>query len=54
MKEQWIVRVRCVVVKEIVCENCTKQEAREYPWAHSVNETELEQIDWDVTEVKKG
>ena len=54
MKNQWIVRVRCVMVKEIVCEDCTKEEARANPWAHAIDETELEQIDWDVTEVKKG
>lgn len=51
---QWIVRVRCVVVKEVICENCTKEEARTNPWDHVVCEQEIEQIDWDVTRVEKG
>lgn len=54
MSKQWIVRARCVIVKQIVCEGCTEEEARADPWAHAIDETELEQIDWDVTEVKKG
>jgi len=52
--KQWLVRVRCVVVKEVVCEDCTKEEARSNPWDHAVCEEEIEQIDWDVTEVTKG
>jgi hypothetical protein len=54
MKPQWIVRARCVIVKQIVCENCTEEEARDDPWEHAVDETEIEQIDWDVTQVTKG
>lgn len=54
VKGQWLVRVRCVVVKGVVCEDCTKEEARTNPWDHAVCEEEIEQIDWDVTEVKKG
>jgi hypothetical protein len=42
------------VVKEVICEDCTKQEARTNPWDHAVCEEEIEQIDWDVTDVKKG
>lgn len=39
------------VVKEIVCEDCSKDEAQDRPWHFSVDEQEIETIDWNVTDV---
>lgn len=47
----WIVRVTCTIVKEVVCEDCSKDEAQDRPWHFSVDESEVEMIDWDVTDV---
>lgn len=53
-KGEWIVRMKCEVTKEVVCENCTEQEAREEPWEHAISEEELTQIDWKVTQVERN
>lgn len=50
----WIVRMRCVVVKDVVVEDCTEEEARTQPWDHAESETEVEQIDWQVQKVTKN
>lgn len=47
-KKSWIVRLRCVVIKEIVTKPCTEDEAVNAPWDHCEEETELEQVDWEV------
>lgn len=54
VKQQWLVRMRCVVTKEVTCEDCTEEEARTSPWDHATDELEIDQVDWEVTGVKKG
>jgi hypothetical protein len=51
-KQSWIVTMRCTVTKQVVCENCTEEQARNDPWDFASDETEIGQDDWDVTEVK--
>lgn len=50
---QVVLRVRCVVVKEVVCEGCTVEQARADPWEYAVgDETELYQEEWEVLSAK--
>ena len=48
----WVVDLECVVHKAVVCENCTREQARENPFSYSVEEIETNQIDWTVLNVK--
>lgn len=49
----WIVRMRCGVVKEVNCDNCTEEQARTDPWEYVVgDETEIEQYDWEVMSIE--
>ena len=50
-KRSWLVRVRCVVIKEVVCEDCTREQAESLPWDHAEQETEIDQVDWEVERV---
>jgi|GEM_PF-4272728 len=49
----WRVRCRCVVTKDVYCKNCTEEEARTDPFAHAASEYEVDQIEWEVTDVKE-
>jgi len=51
-KGNWTVLLKCVVIKEIYCKNCTEQEATSTPWAHSTEETEIDQTHWEVQSVE--
>jgi hypothetical protein len=53
-KGNFIVTMQCVVTKEVIVENCTLSEAKNNPWDYSVDETELEQIDWKVVKVTEN
>jgi hypothetical protein len=50
---QWIVEMKCVVRKEVVCECETEEEVRKNPWVHAVDERETGQDDWEVLRVKE-
>jgi hypothetical protein len=50
-KRNWIVRMRCEVVKDVCVDNCTEDEARNDPWSFAVSEQEIEQPDWEVKSV---
>ena len=51
-KGSWIVTVECVVLKAIVCEDCTEEQARNETWQFAVDETELDMPDWTVQDVE--
>jgi len=51
-KGSWIVRLKCEVTKEVVCDDCTEEEAESDPFEHAVEETEIDQIDYQVVDVK--
>lgn len=44
----WIVRVKCTVTKEVTCDNCTEEEARNDPWGYATNERDIDLVDWEV------
>lgn len=48
----WIVKIRCVVDKQVICDDCTEAEAHNDPWEHASEETEIGQDDWDVISVE--
>lgn len=48
----WIVTMRCTVTKEVVVDNCTREQAEEQPWDFAIDENETGQIDWDVENVE--
>lgn len=50
---QYVVTMRCTVIKQICCENCTEEQARREPFEHAIDEEEVDQIDWLVTDVEK-
>lgn len=51
-RRSWEVRMKCVVYKTVIVEGCTNQEAHESPWAYAIDETETDQADWEVLEVR--
>ena len=50
-QQQWIVRMKCVVIKDVVVGPCTEEQARIDPWEHEIEDHEIEQLDWEVTSV---
>lgn len=53
-KGNWTVKVRCVVVKEVYCEDCTEEEAETEPFLHSLDELEIDMVDWEVDSIKEN
>lgn len=51
-KGSWIVRVKAEVIKEIVCEDCTEEQARDDPYEHMVDETETDTIHIRIESVR--
>ena len=51
-KKSWIVTAKCVIKKSIICEGCTEEEAQANPFEYAIDETEIEQIDWEVESVE--
>ena len=51
-KGSWIVRMKCEVDKEVVCNDCTEEQARENPWDYAVDEREVGQTDCKIESVK--
>ena len=48
----WIVNMTCLVTKEVICEDCTEDEARESPFDFAVEEKEIETVSWEVNNVE--
>ena len=53
-KSNWIVKVECVVRKDIFCEGCTEKEAQEHPYSFSSDERETDTIDYQVIRVEEN
>lgn len=49
---EWIVKVECRVIKQIICSDCTEEQAEESPFDYATDEMEVEQIDWRVLDVE--
>lgn len=52
MAKSWIVKMTCTVTKQVICDGCTQEEAEENPFDFASDEVELEQIDWEVLDVR--
>lgn len=48
----FIVRMECKILKDVYVEDCTEEEARSNPWDYSVDEMEVDQMDWTVRSVE--
>lgn len=53
-KKEWVLKVRCVVEKEVVLSACTETEARQSPWGFAISERELSIPDWDVLTLEEN
>jgi hypothetical protein len=53
-KSSWIVEMRCVVIKDVCCNDCTIEEAENNPWDFAVDESERYQEDWEVVKVTEN
>ena len=51
-KREWMVRMRCVVIKDVVTRSCTADQAWSDPWEFAEDETEVEQVDWDIIDFR--
>lgn len=52
--KNWMVKMRCVVIKEVSCPDCTEEEARTKPFEMADDETEVVQVDWEVLDVTEN
>lgn len=50
----WTVRIVATVIKEVMCEDCTKEEAERNPFAHAMDEMDIDMPDWEVRYVKEN
>lgn len=53
-KSSWIVKMECTVIKEVICDDCTREDAENNPWDYAIDETEIEQTGYDVLSVKEN
>ena len=55
-KGSWVVTIKVIRTEQIVCDNCTQQEAQNDPWTHhdGVNPIDQEMTDWDVQSVHEN
>jgi len=51
-KRNWIVKVECIVTKEIYCNGCTQEQALADPFDFAVDEREIGQDDWTVQSIQ--
>lgn len=51
-KRNWLVRIRCTVIKIVAVKNCTKVQARLNPWEFAQDADEIEQHEWKVESVE--
>ncbi len=50
-KKNWIVRMECVITKDVYVDKCTFEEAHSNPWEHAVDEREIDMNNWEVKSV---
>ena len=53
-KSNWVVKMKCVVVKDVFLEDCSKSEAINNPYDYAIDETERYQQDWEVISVEEN
>ncbi len=47
-------RVKCQVEKEVICDDCTEEDAKNNPFGYAINELEVNQTDWEVRSVEEN
>lgn len=50
-KGSWIVKIEADVTLEVICDDCTEEEAENDPFAYSVEENIQEHLNWEVKKV---
>ena len=50
--QSWIVKIRCTVVKEVLCEGCTEEQAELAPFKYWAEQEEIKTLSYEVLEVK--
>ncbi len=53
-RASWVVRMKCVVIKEVICDDCTEEQARTRPFDFASDEQEIGQDDWEVTAITEN
>jgi hypothetical protein len=53
-KSNWIVKMKCVVYKDVFLSDCTEEEANFNPWYYCTSALETTQVDWEILSVKKN
>lgn len=48
----WIVRMKVTKYVDVVCDDCTEEQARAEPFEHAVEEMDQETLDWEVQSVR--
>jgi hypothetical protein len=51
--KQFTVEMVCKVRKSVTVECDTEEQARKEPWEYATDETEIDQIDWEVMFVRE-
>lgn len=51
---QYEVTMRTTMMKTVICENCTEEEARKEPFKYAIGEINGETLDWDVEQVTES
>ncbi len=51
---QYIVKLRCVVTKQVTYDGCTEDEAEKDPFEFAVDEVEVDQHDWQVIDIQEA
>jgi hypothetical protein len=54
-KKSWIVRMEVTVLRDVICEGCTREQAEGNPFEYAIEETtDLDTKDWEVISVKEN
>lgn len=52
--KSWVIKVRCVVTKDVVCDGCSREQALAHPFRYAVDEQETELEDWTVLQISEN
>ena len=44
--------MKCEVIKDVFCDNCTEEEAKTEPWSFAGGDAEVDMRDWEVIRVE--
>ena len=50
--ENWIVRVKCTVIKEVNVSNATRELVERDLWERATDECEIMMTDWEIINIK--